>query len=501
MELEKVAKIDLEEEAYLKPISDRDIGFYNLDKNTAQFQFVVSKNDKPLLISAENVKGYAFFKANNGSGRSSTSGVIDVEFIDPMRGLIGVKVPQWFLKNVANMEVLGEVYLSLNDNKNKGKDDTVVLGTFKFSVRDSLVNQIESDIKVSYIRMFDDLRDLIQQKVEDLKNDIQSTSSMLEAIKQTINTAVSSVNKATNDGVSKVNSTTSTAIGKIDDQTSTALSQIDNKKNDVESGFGIAQNAFDTNVSQNIQSFDEKVTSANTSLDEKINNLQALGALTKEDVDALLKTYAWQKYQLTNDSGYIKTIMDQIDLSTMIGLENTGYYYLANAINVPENRGKYGYVTIVNQGINAGYGIYREFNSNILFINIRYNNIWKGWQRINQSFTDTGWIDLQLVNGATPSTNSITGGFNNAYRIVTHGTVTKKMIRINATTIKHGQTIAILPKDFVKQSQIVQTGVPKDKYGGRITLNTSGTIDFSAMYDSTTWSDADYIYTQYEWTE
>ena len=27
MELEKVAKIDLEEEAYLKPISDRGIGF------------------------------------------------------------------------------------------------------------------------------------------------------------------------------------------------------------------------------------------------------------------------------------------------------------------------------------------------------------------------------------------------------------------------------------------------------------------------------------------
>ena len=56
MELEKVAKIDLEEEAYLKPISDRGIGFYNLDKNTAQFQFRVTKDNLPLLISTNNVK-------------------------------------------------------------------------------------------------------------------------------------------------------------------------------------------------------------------------------------------------------------------------------------------------------------------------------------------------------------------------------------------------------------------------------------------------------------
>ena len=41
-ELQKVASIDLEE-AYLKPVSNRGIGFYNLDKNTAQIQFRVTK--------------------------------------------------------------------------------------------------------------------------------------------------------------------------------------------------------------------------------------------------------------------------------------------------------------------------------------------------------------------------------------------------------------------------------------------------------------------------
>ena len=58
MELEKVGKLDLNEEPYLQPISNRGIGFYNLDKNTAKFQFVVQKDNKPLLISDKNVKGY-----------------------------------------------------------------------------------------------------------------------------------------------------------------------------------------------------------------------------------------------------------------------------------------------------------------------------------------------------------------------------------------------------------------------------------------------------------
>ena len=52
------------------------------------------------MISNKNVKGYAFFKAQNGSEteRASASGVLELEFIDPMRGLVGVTVPPWFLK-------------------------------------------------------------------------------------------------------------------------------------------------------------------------------------------------------------------------------------------------------------------------------------------------------------------------------------------------------------------------------------------------------------------
>lgn len=93
------------------------------------------------------------------------------------------------LKSVVNSEVLGEVYLSLNDYNNLGKDDTVVLGTFSFTVRDSLVNQIDSDIKVSYIRMFDELRTEIEGKVQELKQEISDTTDLVSEVNQIVENA------------------------------------------------------------------------------------------------------------------------------------------------------------------------------------------------------------------------------------------------------------------------------------------------------------------------
>lgn len=82
---------------------------------------------------------------------------------------------------------------------------------------------------------------------------------------------------------------------------------------------------------------------------------------------------------------------------------------------------------------------------------IHTNGVDRGWVLLNPKTTDTGWIDLQLVNSASSHNDLVSkGGFTSAYRTITQNGITKKMLRINATTIKHGQTIALLPKEFVK---------------------------------------------------
>lgn len=497
MELEKVAKIDLEEEAYLKPISDRGIGFYNLDKNTAQFQFRVTKDNLPLLISTNNVKGYAFFKQNtvkNGD-RPSTSGVLDVEFIDPMTGLIGVTVPPWFLKSVTNSTVLGEIYLSLNDYKNEDKDDTVVLGTFRFEVKDSLVNQISSDIKVSYIRMFDDLRDELEKKVEQLKKDIGSTQSLIDTIKQLSASATQAIQKAKDDSIISINTNKTDALNNIEEQTTLSLAQIDSKKNDVQSGFEIAKTAFQNSVDQNTQTFDAKVTDANNLIDKKVNDFQTNGALTKSDVDNLMGSYDWQKVALTQDNGRNIAVYD-LDFDDPAQITKSGFYYLYNPTNGPINRNG---MLIVSYTSDAYMKfIYMPFSSNDMYIRTKAGE-WLPWQSIND-FKDTGWINLPLVNGAYANTEyTDRNGYPCSYRIVTQNGVTTNHLRINASNLFSGQIFARLPQDMVKNAQSFSVRTPTGKPGCFLVINPTGDVLFYKSSVTGDWSEKDYIYAQVSW--
>ncbi|MEB7348349.1 BppU family phage baseplate upper protein [Staphylococcus haemolyticus] len=497
MELEKVAKIDLEEEAYLKPISDRGIGFYNLDKNTAKFQFRVTKDNLPLLISTNNVKGYAFFRqitVKNGD-RPSTSGVLDVEFIDPMTGLIGVTVPPWFLKSVTNSTVLGEIYLSLNDYKNEDKDDTVVLGTFQFEVKDSLVNQISSDIKVSYIRMFDDLRDELEKKVEQLKKDIGSTQSLIDTIKQLSASATQAIQKAKDDSINSINTNKTDALNNIEEQTTLSLAQIDSKKNDVQSGFEIAKTAFQNSVDQNTQTFDTKVTDANNLIDKKVNDFQTNGALTKSDVDNLMGSYDWQKTALTQGNGATIPVYD-LDFDNPTQITKSGFYYLYKPVNGPVTLN--GMLIVIYTNANYMKFIYTPYNSNEVHIRTKSGD-WLPWQSIND-FKDTGWINLPLVNGAYANTEyTDRNGYPCSYRIVTQNGVTTNHLRINASNLFSGQIFARLPQDMVKNAQSFSVRTPIGKPGCFLVINPTGDVLFYKSSVTGDWTEKDYIYAQVSW--
>lgn len=507
MELEKVGKLDLNEEPYLQPISNRGIGFYNLDKNTAKFQFVVQKDNKPLLISDKNVKGYAFFKAANGTEekRPSTSGVLDVEFIDSMKGLIGVTVPQWFLKNVVDSEVLGEIYLSLNDVNNIGKDDTVVLGTFKFTVRDSLINQIESDIKVSYIRMFDDLRSELEKKVQQLKQDIGDTQTLIESIKQTAEEYLIKINKAQADAIVSITDALLSSNQSIDLERDEALRQIDAKRDAIKTDYDLASDTFQKIYDSNVDAFNSNVNQVNTTIDEKLQTfnetLERDGFTTPEYVESKFAEKNWQKFKLTNDDGKShKLVNAELDNPDFLSNLKPGFYYCPSPTGSPLN--KSGFLEVYEYANNiVKHVLFRPFNLNRIFMKNGYMT-WSDWEEITNDQSDTGWLDLQLVNSASPHNDLVSkGGFTSAYRTITQNGVTKKMLRINATTIKHGQTIALLPKEFVKNLMFFSISAPRNKNSGRISLNTSGAVNFDATVDPSAWTDTDYIYGQYEWTE
>lgn len=507
-ELQKVATLPLEESAYLRPISGKGIGFYNLDKNTAQFQFRITKDNFPLLISDKNIKGYAFFKENvNKTGvKPSISGVIDIDFIDPMRGLIGVTVPPWFLKNVANSNVLGEIYLSLNDTKNEGNDDTVVLGTFTFDVRDSLVNQISSDIKVSYIRMFDDLRTELELKVQQLKEDIGDVNSLLASVKQIANDTLAKINKAQADALSAISDALLSSTNSIDLERDEALRQIDAKRDAVKTDYDLSSDTFKKLVSDSTQVFNDNATNANKTIDDKVNAFnQTLGEggfTTQADIDNKLANLTWQKFKLTNDDGSrIRLNGNGEDVATL----DVGFYQIYNYSGMPTGEGdanSYWNVDITTGSDNVKQILATLSYKNKRFIKTIHKGQDLGWRALTNEVIDTGWIDLQLINGASPNNSLISsGGFTSAYRSITFNGITRKMIRLNATTLTHGQTLALLPKGFVNNLLFFGISTPRNKNSGKISLNTSGTVDFSVTVDPSAWTNTDYIYGQYEWTE
>lgn len=153
--MKKEAKITVVDEPRLKPITDENIGFYNMDINTAVLTFQVRKQDYPLEISKVNTDIYAYFVSDNGS----STGRVQVDYVNPMQGIIQLTLDNDFLKAATDTYVTGQIYI-----KAVGRKDTVVLNEFRFYVKDALINQIDADIKISYIREIDDLIDNFKEK-------------------------------------------------------------------------------------------------------------------------------------------------------------------------------------------------------------------------------------------------------------------------------------------------------------------------------------------------
>lgn len=491
-ELQKVATLPLEESAYLRPISGKGIGFYNLDKNTAQFQFRVTKDNFPLLLSNQNIKGYAFFKENvtKKGVKPSISGVLDIDSIDPMKGIIGVTVPSWFLKNVANSNVLGEVYLSLNDVKNEGNDDTVVLGTFAFDVRDSLVNQISSDIKVSYIRMFDDLRTELELKVQQLKEDIGDVTSLIESIKQIANDTLSKINKAQADAISAITDALLSSTNSIDLERDEALRQIDAKRDAVKTDYDLASDTFNKLANDSTQVFNDTLSKANQTIDDKVNNFnQTLannGFVKPIDVDNKLSTLTWQKYKLTNDDGTrIRLNGNGADISTL----NAGQYQIYNYIGMPTNEGdmnSYWNVDVTTGTDNVKQIIATLSYKNKQFIKMIHKGQDLGWKLLTNDVIDTGWVDLPLINGVIPYGTT----YRPVYRLINENGLNKLYLKGAVKNIaSKNVAIANLPTNI---TSLVTSNMPFPQIGSNkgsistlirwsVTVNGAIQIDGSSM--------------------
>ena len=369
--LYKEAFIKSVDEPYLRPISDEGIGFYNMDINTAVLTFQVLKNDFPLEISSVNTVTYAYFISENGS----STGRVKVEYVKPMDGIIRLTLDNDFLKAATDTYVTGQIYITA-----VGRKDTVVLNEFRFRVKDALINQIDSDIKIRYIREIDDLVDDFKEKIAIVSKNFESIENAQAEFTAFVNGLKNNFIKQVNDLKQEMNSFSDKTQQDITDR----LNVIDTKLLEATDKLNIKTEGLVnndqlirelSNYVTNKQFTDELGKKANTSDLTAISS--GLDKLIQEKVDTSIAKIAMQQFALTDKDGYIPKI-ENPDLEKMSKIDKSGLYYLYNPINSPDPDNQSGYAFVL-----ARSSTYKK----ILFMPYNKHKIYSR----NMMGTATGW--------------------------------------------------------------------------------------------------------------
>lgn len=492
--IDKKALFKLKSEPYLKPISDLGVGFYNLDENTAILRFQLSNTKGPLLIHENNLTAYAYFESTNGSA----SDVIELEIEDSFNGIVTITLDKAFLQASTSTKVKGQVYIGVNNVDGKTEyNEVAVFREFNFEVADALINKISSFTKVEYIRMFSQLKEHIEQKVNDIEEAIANGVDYVAEMKSVLQKGIETLNAIITDGKTDIETYITQAkmdlIKVKDDATEDINTTANNSKTSVQDAASTAVNNINIKAVEVTEHVDEKVNEFNQTVEDN-------GFLSPQILDEELGKLNWQKYKLTEENGsnvFVNLDNNEINLHN---LKPGSYYATLNPITGASSTS--GFLNVSERKDVAKYITFKPYNSKQVWIK-RFYDKWNNWERVDISQSDTGWIPFNIINGGRANTAySTRGGYSCSYRIITLGTITKKILRVNADNVAHNQIIAQLPSGFAKELQVGYIRSTGDHNATNLLVETTGEVRLYVA-NSTQWSisDSKFIYGQISWIE
>ncbi|WP_436890065.1 hypothetical protein [Mammaliicoccus sciuri] len=491
--IDKKALFRLKAEPYLKPISDLGVGFYNLDENTAKIEFQLYNSKGTLQISEINIDAYAYFESANGS----VSDVIDLEVLDGLNGIVGITLDKDFLQASTDTKVKGQVYVGVNNVDNNPKNNEVaVFREFTFEVADALINKISSFTKIEYIRMFDQLKTRILQRVEDIEQAIANGDDYVAEMKTVKEQGIAQINQTVTEGKAYIDSVIAQAQTNINDTATSAIGDVNTAKNN-------AISTMNDKVEESVSNVENVSNDAVVHVDEKLNEFnQAIldnEFVKPEGLNDKLSSLTWQKYKLTQDDGK-PTFYTEIDPLTL----PPGQYQISYMKNNPfNNNGSALYNVEILQGIDNTKQIFAVVSySGQVFIKNVHKGTDLGWKELTKTQTDTGWITYQLINGALSNTaykNTGENGFDCAYKTITNGIIVTKKLRINGSNITPGQVIAQLPVNFAKNTQSFPVKTPNVTNDAQVVIKPNGEVSFYVSNSDNSWNETGYAYAELTW--
>src|SRR5699024_10290103 len=407
-----------------------------------------------------------------------------------------------FLQASTSTKVIGQVYIGVNNvDGNPEYNEVAVFREFTFEVADALINKISSFTKIEYIRMFDQLKMRIEQKVKDIEEAIANGADYVAEMKSVLQKGVETLNAIVSNGKQDIQRVINQAKGDLtkvkDDATSDINTIANNAKTSVQDTASIAVNSINTKTTEATEHVDTKVTEFNQTVADN-------GFLSPQILDEEIGKLDWQKYKLTNDNGR-PFVLDEFDFNDIDTLE-TGNYFLNSSYNSPFKGTLYGILKIEKATSNSRKAIATPGNSNQYYVKYKWNGTWSDWEEVNTKISDTGWVPFTIINGGRTNPAYDYGGSRNgygcAYRAVTIGSMTQKFIRVNADNVAHNQIIAQLPANFAKSSQVGYIRAPLAHNGTSIIIENTGEVRLY-ISNSAEWGsdDGHYIYGEISWLD
>ncbi|WP_305751677.1 BppU family phage baseplate upper protein [Mammaliicoccus sciuri] len=334
--LNKQAIINLENTAHYQPRSDLNIAFSTADRDSAVFKFNVTKNNKPLLLSEQNVLGHIAFSHSDKSFVKTT-----LDFSEHnINGQFEVHVPNDLLKRQGTVTM--QVYVSEKGNSNVVVAERIL--TFK--IEQSIVSEISAETSLQYIIEFDELLQQVNQRM------IAINDSMANA-----EDYVSLINQAKEQGLSDIEIARSTSIQEINTLVANKLQELETKGNQYSTKFDNDKAEMDSKKEE----FDLAV--------------QGSGLVTTG------QSSNWQKHKLTNDNGNSNFISD-LDMENIEGkITKAGSYWVSGIKNGPLNING---VLLAIHGASDSYKkfVYTPHNSNRIFIKSKNGSVWTEWEEV-----------------------------------------------------------------------------------------------------------------------
>lgn len=407
----KNAQLVATDEPYLKPLSDEQLVFYNLDVNTAVLTFQVKRDIYPLQISSLNSDIDIFLKSENGSHTS----LVEPRFIDPLNGIVRFVVDSGFLSAATNTWVKGQARL-----RAVGRKDTVILNEFSFYVKDALINKIGADIKVRYIRQIDQLIEETQKRVNEAILGISNVESAKVSFDSFISKQKTDLENIITDTESKMKKLADSTQIAVDDQLNRFRSEANAIKVDLQSETAgvVTKPDLDSTLSNYVTT-----TDFNNALDNKADKGEVAPSNLPDNFNELINQAVSdriselnQNKPLFNDYGELYEINNP-DLSTMDFIDKSGYFYAVGPLHTPDGNDTEGMLQILAYG-NYTKVIYSPNETNAIYLRSKLDQVgnnWTDWLNIgseveigtNDSYFEESYEDVDTFIDESDSNTSI----------------------------------------------------------------------------------------------